>query len=246
MTHFGLLGDASLTTCTPPEPCGNTTSRSWDPDLTGPFNHAQYGGWYLSFDEGTPRHLSIMKIQLEDGAIMVQAMSLPPGTTASDVRIWAESRSRSHYFTLASSVHEIRNAANGDKYFLDESTNILYWRVIAGYVESNSNYGWIDRKAQRLSDFTREGLTVTDTSGKNILQIHIEISCNATIIPDAFCDVKPEFNVPSMGCPHGEVMVAIDKCGQACELLEEGCTTQTSSSPTKSPTSAPTTSPTSA
>ena len=44
MTHFGLLGDGSLTACTPPEPCGDTTSRSWDPNLTGPFNHAQYGG----------------------------------------------------------------------------------------------------------------------------------------------------------------------------------------------------------
>mmetsp|Transcript_4327 Transcript_4327/g.7700 ORF Transcript_4327/g.7700 Transcript_4327/m.7700 type:complete len:91 (+) Transcript_4327:266-538(+) len=85
-----------LTACTPPEPCGDTTSRSWDPNLTGPFNHAQYGG--------TPVHLSIMKIQLEDGATMIQAMTVPPGTPASDVRIWAESCSRPYDFTLASSL----------------------------------------------------------------------------------------------------------------------------------------------
>ena len=29
MTHFGLTGDGSLNACTPPETCGETTSRSW-------------------------------------------------------------------------------------------------------------------------------------------------------------------------------------------------------------------------
>ena len=68
------------------------------------FVHFTHTCWYLSFDEGTPVHLSIMKIQLEDGATMIQAMTVPPGTPASDVRIWAESRSRPYDFTLASSL----------------------------------------------------------------------------------------------------------------------------------------------
>mmetsp|Transcript_8512 Transcript_8512/g.15396 ORF Transcript_8512/g.15396 Transcript_8512/m.15396 type:complete len:524 (-) Transcript_8512:71-1642(-) len=230
MTHFGLLGDSSLTTCMPPATCGDTTPRSWDPDLTGPFNHAQYGGWYLSFDEGTPVHLSIMKIQMEEGATMVQAMSLPSGTLASDVRIWAESSSRPYDFTLASSLEDVRNAVNGDQYFLDEATNTLFYRVIAGYVESDYSYGWISNNY--LSSFTREGLTVTDTTSKNQIQIHIEISC-PTDSTGAFCASKPEFVVPSMGCSDGEVMVAIDQCGLPCELLEEGCSTPPpSSSPT--------------
>lgn len=222
MTHFGLLGDGSLNACTPPETCGNTTSRSWDPDLTGPFNHAKYGGWYLSFDEGTPVHLSIMKIQLEEGTTMIQAMSLPTGTPASDVNIWAESYSRTYNFALVSSLDEVRNAANGDKYFLNESTNTLYWRVIAGYVDDDLSFGWIDRDS--LSSFSREGLTITDTTTKNQIQIHIEISCS-TESTGAFCALKPEFDVPDMGCPDGEVMVAIDQCGLPCTLLDEGCTT---------------------
>ena len=86
MTHWGLRGNSSLSACDPPAPCGETTSRSWDPDLTGPFNHASYGGWYLSFDLGTPKHLSIQRIQLPEGATMVQAISLPPGTAASAVQ----------------------------------------------------------------------------------------------------------------------------------------------------------------
>ena len=230
MTHFGLLGDGSLNACTPPETCGDTTSRSWDPDLTGPFNHAQYGGWYLSFDEGTPVHLSIMKIQLEEGTTMIQAMSLPTGTPASDVTIWAESYARSYDFALASSLDEVRNAVNGDKYFLNESTNTLYWRVIAGYVDADFSFGWID--SDSLSSFSREGLTITDTTTKNQIQIHIEISCS-TESTGAFCASKPEFDVPAMGCPDGEVMVSIDQCDLPCTLLDEGCTTpQPSSSPT--------------
>jgi len=241
MTHFGLTGDSSLTTCSPPQTCGETTSRSWDPDLTGPFNHAQYGGWYLSFDEGTPTHLSIMKIQLEDGATMVQAMTLPPGTPVASVRIWAESRSsRTYDFILAGSLDEVRSAPNGDKFYYDESTNTLFWRVIAGFINSEGSYGWIDRDVQGIPSFTREGLTIIDTSAKNQLQIHIEINC-ATDATGAFCIEKPVFNVPGMGCPEGEVMVAIDKCGPACELFEGGCTQQptTASPTTASPTTAP-------
>ena len=124
MTHFGLQGDPAIDTCTPPETCGETTSRSWDPDLTGPFNHAQYGGWYLSFDEGTPAHLTIQKIQMEEGATMIQAMTLPPGTTTSNIQIYAESRKRTYDFILAASLDEVR--ASLDKFFLDESTNTLY------------------------------------------------------------------------------------------------------------------------
>ena len=243
MTHFGLTGDSSLTTCTPPETCGETTSRSWDPDLTGPFNHAQYGGWYLSFDEGTPTHLSIMKIQMEDGTTLVQAMTLPPGTPSSSVRIWAQSKSsRVHDFILAGSLDEVRNGL--DKYFYNESTNTLYWRVIAGFVNSDGSYGWIDRDAQGVRSFTREGLSVTETLSKNQLQIHIEIDC-VTDVTGAFCIDKPIFNVPGMGCSEGEVMVAIDKCGLACELLEGGCVTTTASPTTASPTTAsPTNQPT--
>lgn len=229
MTHFGLVGDGSLSACTPPQTCGDTTSRSWDPDLTGPFNHAQYGGWYLSFDDGTPTHLAIMKIQLEEGEKMVQAMSLPSGTPASDVHIWAETESRAHAFSLAGSLDEVRSAVSGNKYFLDESTDTLYWRVIAGFVNNDMTYGWINQNS--LNSFSRAGLTITDTTGKSQIQIHIEITCPTDEI-GAFCTSKPMFNVPGMGCPEGEVMVAIDQCGDPCELLEGGCSTL---APTASP-----------
>eukprot|EP00966_Prymnesium_polylepis_P031309 728239-Prymnesium_polylepis.1 len=85
MTHFGLQGNSSIHACHPPQTCGETTSRSWKPDVTGPYNHASYGGWYLTFDEGTPIHLNIQRIQMTPGSIMLQAMSVPSGTTAADV-----------------------------------------------------------------------------------------------------------------------------------------------------------------
>lgn len=90
------------------------------------------------------------------------------------------------------------------------------------------------------SNFSRAGLTITDTTSKNQLQIHIEISC-PTDTTGAFCAQLPAFNVPGMGCPEGQVMVAIDQCGEPCELLEGGCSTP---KPTASPvTPAPTASP---
>lgn len=223
MTHFGLMGDSSVTTCTPPQTCGETTARSWDPDLTGPYNHEQYGGWYLAFDQGTPTHLSIQKIQLDDDSTMIQAMTLPPGTSSGDISIYAESRSRTYYFASATSLTEVRS--NIDKYYYDEATNTLYWRVIAGYVNNDGNYGWIDRAAQGVSGFSREGLHVTETISKNQLQIHIKVNCETETVTGAFCETKPSFLVPEMGCPDDQVMVAIDKCGLPCELLQEGCST---------------------
>ena len=31
----------------------------------------------------------------------------------------------------------------------------------------------------------------------------------------AFCATQPVFRVPAMGCPEGQVMVAIDACGRS-------------------------------
>lgn len=225
-THFGLVGDGSVTACTPgtsTEQCGDTISRSWDSDLTGPHNHAQYGGWYLQFDHGTPTHLSIMKVQLEEYSTMIQAMSVPAGTVASDIYVYAQTSSRYYDYSPAASVDEVR--ASIDKYFLDESTNTLYWRVITGYVYSDGTFGWINREQMGIAPFSRGGLKINDYAGKNSFQLHIEIACpdSQTDSTGAFCALKPEFSVPGMGCSDDQVMVAIDRCGPPCELLEGGC-----------------------
>jgi len=134
MTHFGLTGNGSLDACHPPAPCGETASRSWDPDLTGPFNHATVGGWYISFDLGTPQHLSLQRVQLPEYAVMLQAMSLPPGTNASSVHVYAETYKYQTYYrhdyALADSVAAVRAAPKGDAYFLDVTSDTLYYRVI--------------------------------------------------------------------------------------------------------------------
>jgi len=178
LTHFGLTGNGAVDACTPPEPCDETVSRSWDPDVTGPFNHAQYGGWYFSFDDGTPVHLNIQRVQIPDDAVMIQAMSVPPGTTQGDVRIYATSRGRQYDFTVADGgLAEVRASTTGDTYWLDTANDILYWRVIAGYVENDGTYGWINRAAQNVESFSRGGLTVWDTTGQNLFQLNIIINC---------------------------------------------------------------------
>jgi len=243
MTHFGFTGDSSVLSCTPPEICDETTSRSWDADITGPYNHAKYGGWHLSFDLGTPAELTVQRIQMEEGTIMLQAMNLPPNTVSEDIRIWAESKNRAYDFSLASSLDDVRTAEKGDLYWFDLQTKTLYWRVISGYVDKDLTFDWIDRNEFGREAFTRANLSVQDIMSKNEFQLHIDINCtrdeNAA---DAFCLEKPAFIVPGMGCPEGKVMLSIDKCGLPCEL-ENNCTTPPpTSSPTKSPTGSPTTS----
>ena len=230
MTHFGLVGNSSLHACDPPAACGETTSRSWDPDLTGPFNHAAYGGWYLSFDLGTPQHLSIQRVQLPHGAIMLQAISLPPGTPPSAVQVYAETMSagttRRYDYSLASDLASVRAAPKGDLYFLDSATDTLYYRVITGHVQADSTFDWIDRAANGLASFTRAGLSVAKTLSRNHFDLHVEIACATNPAADAgggtFCLAQPEFSVPSMGCAAGQVMVSIDACGLPCEL-DDSC-----------------------
>lgn len=252
MTHFGLTGDSSILTCTPPETCDETISRSWDADLTGPFNHAQYGGWYLSFDLGTPVEMTVQRVQMEEGTIMLQAMNLPPSTVIGDIHLWAESYNRPYDFTLGNSLEEVRTAEKGDIYWFDQQTKTLFWRVISGYVENDSTFDWIDRESHGQESFTRANLSVANIITKNQFQLHIGtcvISCIVFEIirfisyfhqylccffhrlhsldiacttdgdaADAFCLDKPAFIVPGMGCPDGEVMISIDKCGLPCEL----------------------------
>jgi hypothetical protein len=224
MTHFGLEGDGSPSTCAPPETCGETTSRSWDPDITGPYDHSQYGGWYLAWDGGTPTHLNVMRIQMPPNTAMVQAMGVPAGTRLADVHVWAESVGRTHNYTHAASLQEVRDTATGDRFWLDTDTNTLFWRVITGYVYRDLTFDWMDREAQGVLPFTRAGLTVQDITTQNQFQLHIELSCD-TDDSGYFCATKPTFLVPDMGCPAGEVMVAIDACGPSC-VLTDSCPTQ--------------------
>jgi len=241
MTHFGFTGNSSKLTCTPPETCSETTSRSWDPDLTGPFNHAQYGGWYLSFDEGTPAEMTIQRVQIEEGAVMLQAMGLPSTTVVGDIHIWAESYKRTYDFTLASTLDDVRESQKGDLYWFDFQTKTLYWRVIAGYVDNDMSFDWINREEHGQESFTRANLSVANIITKNQFQLHIDILCTTDgDAGDAFCLDKPVFIVPSMGCPEGEVMLSIDECGPSCEL-ENNCERNSTDEPSASPSESPTT-----
>ena len=137
---------------------------------------------------------------------------------------YAESYTRKHAYTLAASVAEVRAAPLGDRYFLDTATSTLYWRVISGYVKNTNEvgadgatFGWVDYEKQ-LNSFSRAGLTVVDTCVGTMCQMHIVLDC-PTDASGHFCAKKAAgFKVPAMGCPVGEVMVAIDMCGKQCEL----------------------------
>ena len=238
MTHFGLRGDVSG--CVPPEVCNDTTTRSWDPDLTGPYNHGQLGGWYLSWDGGTPRHLDLQRVQQDPDTTLVLATSVPAGTVLGDLSVFAESYTRTYNYTAASSLAEVR--ASIDRFWLDTAADTLYWRVIPGYVAQDGTFDWIGRDSTgansvgSIADFTRGGVTLRDTTTPNQFRLHIYVDCAADGQTGHFCAEAPAFQVPEMGCPDGEEMVAIDACAGPVVA-----TSQPTSQPTGSPaTSAPT------
>ena len=194
MTHFGLAGNGSIHACDPPAPCAHTAARSWDPDLTGAFNHREYGGWYLSFDRGMPKHLSIQRVQMPEGAVMLQAISVPPGTTASDLNLYADSYQRTYSYTPASSVAAVRAAPNGNLYFLDTATDTLFYRVITGYVDTDATFDWINRSSTAwthsgLKSFSRAGLTVHATMSKN----QFNLRTSAGLDPPTPCLCYPPY-----------------------------------------------------
>ena len=88
-------------------------------------------------------------------------MGVPAGTTENEVKVYALSnfagKEKRYEYTLASSVDEVRAAPKGDKYFLDRTTNTLYWRVISGFAASETSFDWVDRVAKGITDFTRKG-----------------------------------------------------------------------------------------
>lgn len=240
MTHFGLEGDGSIDACEPPTPCQETTSRSWDADITGPYDHSFHGGWYLQWDAGTPAHMRIERIQMIEGTTLINAMSLPPSLTAADVSVWAESYTRRHDFLLVENLWEVRNTI--DTYYFDDTTSTLYWSIITGYVDTDSTLSWIDREVNGIQTFSRGGLSVVDTTGQSQYRLHIDLDCETDAVTGAFCEEKPSFNVPGMDCPQDMVRVAIDLCGLECEL-DDSCQENTSH-PTETPlTAGPTDSP---
>jgi len=244
VTHFGLTGEGPADVCAPPGECGDTISRSWDADVTGPFEHSVYGGWYLYFDEGTPAELSVQRVQMLEGGVLVQAMNVPEGTVLGDVRIWATTFEREYDFVPVDSLEDVRRELDG--YWLDEANSTLYWRVITGYVDTDMSFGWINRETQANSwekegttFFSRRNLKIADIVTRNQFNLQISIACLTDGITDAFCAKKPTFSIPGMGCPEEEVMVSINACGAPCEL-DGSCVGSNTNMPSVWP-SAPTT-----
>merc|ERR1711862_501464 len=53
------------------------------------------------------------------------------------IHLWAESKGRSYDFSHTDSLNAVRVSQKGDLYWFDSTTKTLYWRVIAGYVDTD-------------------------------------------------------------------------------------------------------------
>ena len=55
--------------------------RSFESDFSGPYNHAERGGWYFHLEKGTPTHMRVMNANMKAHTTLVMAMGVPKPPT---------------------------------------------------------------------------------------------------------------------------------------------------------------------
>lgn len=191
--------------------------RSYDPTISGPYNHRDRGGWYVWFESGSPQAFTVDTIQLPTShPLLLLAISYPPGTTfnvrATTAR-WCTPRAGrklcEEEYTAVDSVAAIR-ASLGNVYHYDEVTGHLYLPIVQNSNKDLSAGTGIWQPTP--SDvFDRGGLSLM---GRTSSGYAIEVIANcAAGTTSGYCDVEP--SVPPLTCPQGESPVGIDRCGNS-------------------------------
>lgn len=227
MTHFGRAGDTgagstllfdSETTTAYANEMGSVSDSmplGFQEDVVGPYEHSVYGGWYYWSAGGTCKHLKIDSFQVIKSTTLVLATSLPPGTLASQVHIYAQQTVGgspiTHEYTQAASLDEVRSHTGFDRWFHDAQTDVVFWRVIDVYITGSTGSTALVWSADQLPDtegMVRGGLFLPNRNGGR--SINVEISCTST--GGRYCDTMPVLRVPPMGCPTGHTPDSISSC----------------------------------
>jgi hypothetical protein len=196
---------------------------SWDPGITGPYNHEIRGGWYVWYSLGAPKEVVISGVQVNSAkpSIML-AMSYPVETTFT-IRANAlanscnpSTRLCEHHYTEVSSVDAVR-AANGDTYHFDGE--YLYLKIVpnSAFKLGQNSLEWAPVERD---PFTRDGLSIPDrTQNKYTIQISADCATAVTDEGNEYCGVTP--SVPAL-CPDGWHATGIDACEQDTASVVDG------------------------
>ena len=229
------------------------TANSEVAGVTGGF------GWMMQLDAGSPKTLRIDQIEVDPSSPLVFTMPYPAGTSftiTANAYQWcspSSTHSCQEVFTEVDSLSKVR-FGQGNVYFYDTSTNLLYVRVTQfpeGYVgdtlggESSPTWRlWTmsdpDTRSwsvapYALNRFSYNGVTLPKFWYNGWLEINA--NCNAGS-GSLYCPMPQGYSVQSIElCPSGYSQTAYDKCCLASDLT-------TCYEFTKPPTSAPTSPPT--
>jgi len=200
--------------------------------------------WLLQLDDGPPKSLKIDQIEVDPiETPMILAIPYDSGTSFSITAhaAWCSGESCTETFFAVNSVDHVR-ASQGNTYYYDEVTKLLYVRIIQTpqtYLADWRIWNLDDLNAgggprtHALDRFTFSGITLPSFAHGPYLQI--EADCVEGSI-SGHCATTPIYVEPEI-CPSGYLQVSYDKC----------CVSEGSSDcyvPTVPPTSAPTPQPT--
>jgi len=175
-------------------------------ELTGPTGGF---GWYLAWQEGTPRTLTINDVQADPNDTLIVVLQYPRGTRVNVTMRTASTCSSSCTpargclcrvaFRPVSSYWEFRAGA-GDTYFYDGQ--YLHFRVTQ---QRSNNIGWGGNwSLPYTTGFIRENISVTYKNyGGGVLQV--DSDCTPTSADGRMCGVTPV--VPPAPCPAGWTQV---------------------------------------
>lgn len=156
VTHFGRSLSVGM-------------SVSTNAKITGPII-AAHGGWFVRFNQGTPRVINVKQIQVAPRDMLIMAFPYPRGTTFSITAYaaswcnptWSEC---SRVFTASQNYTDLRSGF-GDRYLYDGTNQLLFIRIVQknegdfGAKNAQSGGPWRAETIANLLTFQRAGIVL--------------------------------------------------------------------------------------
>ena len=184
--------------------------RGYDPGIAGPYDHSIMGGWFLTFDDGAPKKLTISRPQVAGGSTLMLAVSYPSGTefqvTARMTSGCGSDQLCDVDFTEVDSPEDVRHSA-GDVYSFDGT--YLYLRVPSVFNQLAAKDGTTWNPASSLRNFTRKGVTIPYMASRNF-ELEVVAACTSS---GAFCDGSIS-TTPPEACESGTEAPSINSCDE--------------------------------
>lgn len=217
--------------------------------------------WMMQLNEGSPKNLRIDQIEVHPDSPLILALPYPTGTSFSitaNAYQWCNQNDQylscQEIFTEVDSLAKVR-FGQGNVYFHDSTTNLLYVRVIQspeaymGDTLYSTTPRWrlwtLDDPDARSWSPTPYALDRFEFNGVMLPKfwsggsyLNIQATCNEDNPGSKYCPMPQAYSVQSIEvCPSGYSQVAYDKC---CLTSDLNTCYDFTASPSTSPTSNPT------